>query len=117
LDKFKSYVENLCYEKSISQTKGELLLKSQRETGFLGLIIYVTNLINLFEVVKHYEMSYLLGYKLSQDHLKVFFSAMRSRGGYNNNPNSVPFRTAYKRLLVRYEIKSSEYGNFLVVMR
>jgi len=94
LDKFKSYVENLRYEKSISQPEGELLLKSQRKTGFLC----ITNLINLFEVVKRYDMSYLLGYKLSQDHLEVFFSAMRSRGGCNNNPNSVQFRTAYKRL-------------------
>uniref|UniRef100_A0A2S2P4E2 THAP domain-containing protein 9 n=1 Tax=Schizaphis graminum TaxID=13262 RepID=A0A2S2P4E2_SCHGA len=115
LDKFKSYVENLRYEGSTSQPEGELLLKSQRKTGFLGLIICITNLINLFEVVKRYEMSYILGYKLSQDHLEVFFSAMRSRGGYNNNPNSVQFKTAYKRLLVRHEIKSSEYGNCSVL--
>lgn len=41
-------------------------------------------------------MSYLLSYKLSQDHLEIFFSAMRSRGDFNNNPNAVQFRAAYK---------------------
>ncbi|KAF0759377.1 THAP-type domain-containing protein [Aphis craccivora] len=51
------------------------------------------------------------GYKLSQDHLEVFFSAMRSRGGYNNNSNAIQFRTAYIRLLVRHEIKESEFGS------
>jgi len=66
LDKFKPYVENLHYEGSSSQSEGELLLKSQRRTGFLGLIICITNLINLF------DMSYINRYKLSQDHLGVF---------------------------------------------
>jgi len=36
---------------------------------------------------------------------------MRSCGGYNNNPNAIQFRTAYKRLRVRHEIKASEFGN------
>lgn len=111
LEKFKLYVEQLRYERKIHELEGESLLKSQRKTGFLGFIICISNLINLFHLVKRYDMTYLLSYKLSQDHLEVFFSAMRSRGGYNNNPNAIQFRTAYKRLLVRHEIKGSEFGN------
>lgn len=56
-------------------------------------------------------MTYLLSYKLSQDHLEIFFSAMRSRGGFNNNPNAIQFRSAYKRLIVRHEVNGSIYGN------
>jgi len=56
-------------------------------------------------------MSYLLSYKLSQDQLEVFFIALRSRGGFNNNPNAIQFKSAYKRLLVRHQVSGSEYGN------
>jgi len=56
-------------------------------------------------------MSFLLTYKLSQDHIEIFFSAMRSRGGFNNNPNVIQFRSDYKRLLVRHNIEGSVYAN------
>lgn len=56
-------------------------------------------------------MSYLLTFKLSQDFLETFFSAIRSKGGFNNNPNVLQFKSSYKRLLVRHEIKEIEGGN------
>lgn len=40
---------------------------------------------------------------------------MRSRGVYNNNPNAVQFRAAYKRLLIRHEIQGSVNGNCLLL--
>lgn len=49
------------------------------------------------------QLSYLLTYKLSQDHLELFFAAVRGRGGFNNNQ----FEAAYKRLLLRNEVKVS----------
>jgi len=45
-------------------------------------------------------LNYLLTFKLNQDHLEIFFSALRSRGGFNNNPNAQQFKAAYKRLMV-----------------
>ncbi|GBM37863.1 hypothetical protein AVEN_193382-1 [Araneus ventricosus] len=36
---------------------------------------------------------------------------IRSRGGYNNNPSAKQFKAAYKQLLVRHEIISSEHAN------
>lgn len=56
-------------------------------------------------------MNYLLSYKLSQDHVEVFFSAMRSRGGFNNNPNAIQFCSAYKRLMVKHQVDGSMYGH------
>jgi hypothetical protein len=48
---------------------------------------------------------------LSQDHLEVFYSATRSKEGFNNNPNAIQFRSAYKRLLMRHQVDGSMYGN------
>ena len=56
----------------------------------------------------------MLTYKLNQDHLETFFSALRSKGGFNNNPNAKQFEGSYKRLLVRREIEASERGNCLI---
>jgi hypothetical protein len=36
---------------------------------------------------------------------------MRSRGGFNNNPNAIQFRSTYKRLLVKHQVNGSMYGN------
>uniref|UniRef100_A0AAV2LW01 Transposable element P transposase-like RNase H C-terminal domain-containing protein n=1 Tax=Knipowitschia caucasica TaxID=637954 RepID=A0AAV2LW01_KNICA len=49
------------------------------------------------------QCRYLLTYKLSQDHLELFFSSVRARGGFNNNPTTTQFTAAYKRLLVRQQ--------------
>lgn len=111
LEQFKLYIEGLKFEPLTTNSEGELVLKSQRKTGFLGLIICLTNTINLFEELQKERMSFLLTYKLSQDHIEIFFSAMRSRGGFNNNPNVIQFRSAYKRLLVRHNIEGSVYAN------
>lgn len=46
--------------------------------------------------------------------METFFSALRSRGGFNNNPNAKQFESSYKRLLVRHEIEASERGNCLI---
>lgn len=55
-------------------------------------------------------MVYLLMYKLSQDHLKLFFGAVRSAGGFNNNPTAQQFTSAYKRLPLRRSIEGGK-GN------
>ena len=55
-------------------------------------------------------MKYLLTYKFSQDHLELFFGAVRAAGGFNNNPTSQQFTAAYKRLLMRTNVKGGQ-GN------
>ncbi len=59
------------------------------------------------------ELQFLLTFKFSQDHLETLFSVIRNRGGFNNNPNVVQFKTAFKRLLMRNELRSSLNGNCL----
>jgi hypothetical protein len=47
---------------------------------------------------------------LSQDHLELFFGAVRSAGGFNNNPTTQQFTAAYKCLLLRSHIEGGK-GN------
>lgn len=63
------------------------------------------------DLVKTKLLDYFLTYKISQDHIEMIFSAIRSRGGYNNNPTAKQFHGAYKRLLLKTEISSSASAN------
>ena len=90
------------------------LLESPRKTGFLGLIVCLKS-INLFfnEALNKNYLKYILTYKLSQDHIEMFFSAIRSKCGFNNNPTAGQFEAAYKRLLIHSEICVSSQSNCL----
>lgn len=63
------------------------------------------------ELVKSERIDFLSTYKLSQDHLDFFFSAVRAKGGFNNNPTATQFKSAFKRLLVHGELKHFTTGN------
>lgn len=62
-------------------------------------------------------MDFLLTYKLSQNHLEMFFSAIRSKGGFNNNPTAAQLEAAYKRLIVHKELATSSEANCLPIDR
>ena len=82
---------------------------SRRKTGFIGFLVAIKSIEGIFcEWVEpeNSPLRYLLTYKLSQDHLELFFGAIRCCGGFNNNPTSRQFTAAYKRLLLRSSIQS-----------
>lgn len=103
------------YIKILKWKDGRLVTKSTKCTGFVSLIIDLQNFIELFEFLtsRYDSFRYLNTYKLSQDHLEIFFSAMRSRSGKNDNPTAFQFKFAYKRLLIRSKIKGSEHANVI----
>jgi len=111
-DQLKVYADT--FENYILQIKdyeNKYILLGNRKTGFLGFIICLRNMFDLFKELKSHGLRYLLTYKLNQDHLETFFSAIRSRGGFNDNPSAKQFESSYKRLIVRHEIAASERGN------
>lgn len=61
------------------------------------------------------QYKYLLTSKLSQDHLEIFFSKIRQRSGYNNNPNVIEFRTAMKKLLLKNSVSASYSANCILM--
>jgi len=88
------------------------IINSGRRTGFNGLIICLTSLGDLIDdVLKTNQLEFLLTYKISQDHLEMFFSAIRSCGGFCDNPTASQFEAAYKRLLIHNEIVTSSQAN------
>ncbi len=55
----------------------------------------------------HQHHSLLVTYKFSQDHFELFFAAIRSGNGCNNNPTARQFKSAFKRMVARHAIKTS----------
>jgi len=71
------------------------------KTGFVGFIICLKNFYLLCETLfKKKVVSYILSYKLSQDHVKMFFALIRRMNGFTNNPTTIQFQSAYKKLLL-----------------
>jgi len=111
--RFKNYIGGLTF------CNGQKIVDSNRNTGFIGLILSLESAINLFKYL-HYNhlLKYLLTYKISQDHLENYFSAMRSMFEFNNNPNCQQtdhdyIKTVWK--LNRYMEDVSVYiGGFVV---
>lgn len=101
------------YINQLKDTTGKCILQTQRKTGFLGTIINLTNIFELYRSLQVCNLKYLLTFKLSQDFLETFFSAIRVRGGWNNNPNALQFEASYKRLLLRHDIWDFENTNFI----
>ena len=107
LDEATEYIRNL------KGPDGQSILTSKRKTGFLGFLLCIDAVVGLAEDLVNVEnpvLKYLLTYKMSQDHLELFFGAVRASGGWNNNPTTRQFIAAYKQLLMRHNIEGGR-GN------
>ena len=104
----RTFLDNACeYIKGLKGPDGQPILKSKRKTGFLGFLVCAEAVRGLAKDLVCEEnpvLKYLLTYKMSQDHLELFFGAVRASGGWNNNPTAMQFRSAYKQLLMRHNI-------------
>jgi hypothetical protein len=109
------FEEAKSYILSLKNVEGEELVCGRRKKGFLGLIINMSSIQGIVQkyIIEKKDFPYLLSYKLSQDHIETFFCAVRSRGGFNNNPTALQFEAAYKRLLIHAEIMSKLSANCL----
>ena len=79
------------YILGLRDVDGHRLVDGKRNTGFVGFLACLESVQKIFHQYLEQEMSlkYLLTYKLSQDHLELFFSAIRASGGFNNNPTAI----------------------------
>ncbi len=107
------FEESYTYIMGLRNTAGTLMYKTRRKTGFVGFLVAIKSMEQIFSDLVEKEnatMNYVLTYKFSQDHLELFFGAIRSSGGFNNNPTAQQFTAAYKRLLLRSSIQGQN-GN------
>ena len=104
------------YIRSLKFSDGQDIIKTKRKTGFLGFLFCIRSLQIIYEryiSASDAPLTFLLTYKLSQDHIELFFGQIRSMGGNNNNPTVKQFSAAYKKLLVQNNIMDVVKGNCL----
>lgn len=114
VDKFLCEAEK--YIMALRDSNSLPILHTRRKTGFLGFLICIKSLRVLVQdllMLDSAPIKYLLTYKLSQDHLELFFCAVRGAGGFRNNPTATQFAAAYRRLLMRHQIEGGS-GNCTV---
>lgn len=93
----------ITYLKQICDGNYNPVLRGRRRTAIMGFIL---DLMSVKSIAEEYvwqedsELKYLLTRKFSQDHLELFFATVRSRGGNNNNPSALQFRSAYRKVLL-----------------
>ena len=105
------------YIEGLRDISGGLFCSGRNMTSFLGFLCAISCVGGNFQdlvACNNAKLKYLLTYKLSQDHIELFFAAIRSSYGCNNSPTALQFRSPYKRMLVRHEI-SSPSGNCRVL--
>ena len=95
------------YILTLTDVNGIPLHTTKRKTGVIGFLIDIKSVSLVYESLAPQTLKYLLTYKLSQDHLELFFAAVRASGGCNNNPTAAQFMSAYKRLLTKHQIASA----------
>ncbi|GFN76453.1 THAP domain-containing protein [Plakobranchus ocellatus] len=88
------------------------LRASQRGQAIVGFIVTGLSTKELVkEVLESGRLKCLLLYKFSQDHLRMFFSKIRRRGGWNYNLSAEQFRHSLRILLHQNEVKAPSSGN------
>ncbi|EZA46777.1 THAP domain-containing protein [Ooceraea biroi] len=116
LELFKQYFDySVTYISSLT-IDGINILRHPRHTFALGFVINTKSFYNLAYDLLHKKentLRYFLPYKCSQDHIELFFSCIRRRGGENNNPNVLQFKWALRQLLFRNSVRASINANCL----
>ncbi|KAG6451961.1 hypothetical protein O3G_MSEX007396 [Manduca sexta] len=87
------------------------IVESKNKTGFLGFLICIESLKHLYStLVEKQHLQYISTYKLSENNLQMIFNAFRRFGNYNNNPSALQFKSIFKKIFQRLEMKSSFLG-------
>lgn len=90
------------------------ILQHVRKTFALGFLVNISSYQQLANDLLKMEgkcLKYFLAYKTSQDHLELQFCCIRSRTGWNNNPNSLQFKWALRKLLFSNNVTPSINAN------
>jgi hypothetical protein len=87
---------------SLEDVSGKKIINSLRKTGPMGALGAIKAVKHLVSDMQKgvFPISYLATYKFSQDHLEIWFNAIRLRNGWSYNPTCRQFRFAFRALLV-----------------
>lgn len=78
-DNWRPFVEtSVEYLLKLKDLAGNFLWQTPKKTPFLGFAISLVSVMGIFDdYVRTNKLNYILTYKLSQDHLELFFCAVR----------------------------------------
>ena len=96
---------------------GTPMYKTKRRTAFVGLLCTIDSVLAIYSQyvdVASAHLKYFLTYKISQDHIELFFGGIRAACGSNNNPTVRQFISVYKRMLMRHNVQGG-LGNCVVL--
>lgn len=85
--------------------RGDWLVLSRRKTGFVGFLICCQSVVALYDhALSKHKLPCLCTYRLSWDHLGMFFDAVRSQSGVGvgKDPTARQFASAYKLALAAH---------------
>ena len=104
------------YLEALKDNKGQPLCMGRRKTAWVGFMVTIDSVLNIVECLLKGPESfrYVLTFKMSQDHLEMFFSRVCRRGGWNTNPNCLQFKWALRCILMRNSIMPSKNANVSV---
>ncbi|ELT87842.1 hypothetical protein CAPTEDRAFT_208146 [Capitella teleta] len=108
----KDYIKGLK-----DSVNGRSIISTNRKTGFVGFCVCIESLMNLYNMLTlpPFNLKFVCTYKLSQDHLELFFGKIRRQFGYNNNPTVTQFISAFKTHIVHSDVQDILRGNYLTL--
>lgn len=106
INDLQGYLESLY----MHNKNGELVkvLTAQIGTGFIGFHQGAESILGLAKMLlthPSHQIKCLLAYRISQDHIESFFSAIRGHLGKNTKPTCNQFKAAYRMLVAHAEVK------------
>lgn len=102
------------YLYSLKTVGDKYLYQSNRKTFILGFAVACKSVLAIARKLllqPNSEFKFVLSYKFSQDYLELFFSKLRQRHGFNNNPNVLQLNFALKQILLKNDISPSCAAN------
>lgn len=109
-DVFEEFKEYLL---SLRDPNHQLLHTTRRKTFIIGFVCTFQAVIQLAEELFTLGYNYFPTFRVSQDFIETLFSKVRRMGGHNNNPTSLGFRSALRKLLTKQSITASKFANCL----
>ena len=88
------------YLLALKTSSNEFLATHRRKTSVICFVATIKSTIEMANQMLSSPVNpfkYLLTYKFSQDHIKLLFSCIRSKGGWNNNPNCLQLKYAHRQ--------------------
>lgn len=116
LRNFNEFVGDLNFHVTMKNGKicSKPILKSRAYMGFFGFSVDAISLEGIYEdFVKNGPLEEFYTMQFSQDHIETFFSLVRNSQGRNDNPNTIEFRSAFRKLLVCHPLTTSADHNVI----